>query len=280
MVKHPSNSLKENMFRQRLLTILVLVPLVLLILFYGNKLIFTSIILALVLGCAWEWLALIPLQKRWAQFAFILLALLLVWFFYYGFCFWLVVTGMLWILILLAVLFFPASQRVWGYAGVVAFAGLIVLPSFGQSMISLYDLREGKAFIFYLLLLVWAADIGAYLAGKQWGRRKLIPFVSPGKTIEGSVGGALLSMLVAILGYFYFRPAVPLAWFIIAMATMLISILGDLFISILKRRAKLKDTGHLLPGHGGVLDRLDSLLAASPLFYCGLYGSDWIKIWY
>ena len=98
----------------------------------------------------------------------------------------------------------------------------------------------------------------------------MIPHVSPGKTIEGATGGFAMAMLVSLVGYVYFKPAHALIWFVVAVCTILISMLGDLFISMLKRRCHLKDTGQLIPGHGGVLDRLDSLLAATPLFYFGL----------
>ena len=94
--------------------------------------------------------------------------------------------------------------------------------------------------------------------------------MSPGKTVEGALGGFLLTMLVATIAYFYFNPPAMVNWYAIAVGTTLISMLGDLFISMLKRRCKLKDTGHVFPGHGGVLDRLDSLIAAAPFFYFGL----------
>ncbi|RMX17684.1 phosphatidate cytidylyltransferase [Legionella jordanis] len=258
------------MFRQRLLTTLILVPLVLIILFYGNNIVFTSIILLLIWGCAQEWLSLIPLQTVWLRLGYIVLTLVFVWLAHYGFEYWLTVNLILWAFIFIAELTFPKSQMAWGFPLVIGLVGFIVLAVFAESLITIHAMNQGKVLILYLLLLVWAADIGAYLVGKQWGKHKLIPLVSPGKTIEGTLGGFLLSMLVALVGYLYFRPVQPLNWFIIAIITTFISVVGDLFISILKRRAKLKDTGNILPGHGGILDRLDSLLAASPVFYCGL----------
>lgn len=260
------------MFKQRLLTTLVLVPLVLFAIYYATNWIFAGFVLLLLLACGFEWLGLISVDSLPLKVVFLVLLLAATWLSYYTFDYWLTVGLLLWVLILAAVVLFPKSQSVWGYSWIVACACLVLLPLFAQSMIAIYRQEQGKDLIVYLLLLVWATDIGAYLAGKQWGRHKLIPLVSPGKTIEGALGGFILSMLVACCGYYYFQPRVGLAhWFIIAVATTLISMIGDLFISMLKRRAKLKDTGQLIPGHGGVLDRLDSLIAASPLFYWGLY---------
>ena len=91
--------------------------------------------------------------------------------------------------------------------------------------------------------------------------------MSPGKTIEGSLGGCVFVFLIAGLAALYFQPVHLLSWFVVALFTALISMLGDLFISMLKRRSGVKDTGHIIPGHGGVLDRLDSLIAALPLFF-------------
>ncbi len=134
----------------------------------------------------------------------------------------------------------------------------------------IFQSYRGRELILYVLFLIWATDVGAYFAGKAGGRHKLIPVVSPGKTIEGAIGGFFLGMLIAVIGYLYFSPMFGGAWFFVAAATILISMFGDLFISMLKRRCKLKDTGCIFPGHGGMLDRVDSLIAALPLFYSGV----------
>lgn len=258
------------MFRQRLLTTLILVPLVLFAIYYANTWVFTALILVLMLACGVEWLPLIPVNNSWVKVIFISMLFVITWLNHYNFNCWVVIGMIFWGLILVAVLSFPSSQRIWGYPWVVTAAGLFLLPLFVQSMLEIYHQSQGKNLVVYLLCLVWAADIGAYLAGKLWGQHKLIPVVSPGKTVEGALGGFILSMLVALIGYYFIRPTVTINWFLIAAAANLISMLGDLFISMLKRRSKIKDTGHLIPGHGGVLDRLDSLIAALPLFYCGL----------
>jgi CDP-diglyceride synthetase len=256
------------MLKQRVFTAIILIPLVLLAIYCSSSWLFAGLVLTLLLFCAFEWLPLIPVKPLWLQFIFIASLLFITWLMHFYYINWLVASMLLWCLITVAVLYFPKSQSIWAYPSIVFLAGLFVLPLFAQSLLNIYVLS--KDLIVYLLLIVWAADIGAYFAGKQWGQRKLIPLVSPGKTREGVLGGFLFSMLIAIGGYFYFKPLYSMNWFLIAIGTAVISVIGDLFISMLKRRVKVKDTGQLLPGHGGFLDRLDSLIAALPLFNCGL----------
>lgn len=258
------------MFRQRLLTTLVLVPLVLAAIYYSNFWVFASVVVLMMMACGLEWLQLIPLHHLTTKIVFLLLLFCISLVIHYVYSYWLLLGLGLWLLIFLALLSYPRSQALWGHSFIIALFCLLLLPLFGQSLMSIYELESGKNLIVYLMCLVWAADIGAYLAGKLWGKHKLIPAVSPGKTIEGVAGGIFLCMLVALAGYYYFKPQAALAWGIIALLVFMISLLGDLFISMLKRRSHLKDTGHLLPGHGGILDRLDSLIAAAPAFYFGL----------
>ncbi|CAM2891368.1 phosphatidate cytidylyltransferase [Legionella worsleiensis] len=258
------------MFMQRLITSLILVPLVLMTLFYAPAWALLGVIL-LVYIAAWnESMRLIPINQLVFQLGYLALMLLALWFCGYVFSYWLTIGLVFWLFNCIAILGFPHSQRYWGYAVVVGCVLLVLLPLFIQSLIHVYELPQGKGLVVYLLFLIWASDVGAYLAGKQWGKHKLIPQVSPGKSWEGLAGGYLLSLLVAGAGFYYFVPYSFAVWFGLALFTVTISVFGDLFISILKRRCHLKDTGALIPGHGGILDRLDSLIAALPVFYFGL----------
>lgn len=258
------------MFMQRLITSLILVPLVLLIIFYASPWFLAGVILVVLLAAGRECLQLIPVNILAIQIGFLLLMLLGLWACNYLFSYWLTIGLLLWVLNCIAIITFPKSQQYWGYPIIVAGVFLVLLPLFIQSLIHLYYLPQGKSLLVYLLFLIWASDIGAYLTGKRVGKNKLIPQVSPGKSWEGVLGGFILALIVAIVGYIYFTPYSISIWFVLAVFTVIISIFGDLFISILKRRCHLKDTGTLIPGHGGVLDRLDSLIAALPLFYFGL----------
>ncbi|GAA4866570.1 phosphatidate cytidylyltransferase [Luteimonas vadosa] len=133
---------------------------------------------------------------------------------------------------------------------------------------------DGAGWLLLALAMIWAADTGAYFAGRAFGRHKLSPRISPNKTIEGMAGGAVASIVVALAGAYFLgteATMLPLVA-LVALVTVLFSVVGDLFESLLKRHVGAKDSGNLLPGHGGLLDRLDSVLAALPVFALG-------KIW-
>ncbi len=132
----------------------------------------------------------------------------------------------------------------------------------------------GSEMTLYFLILIWAADVAAYFVGKKWGKTKLSPEISPGKTVEGmygALGSAVICAGVLVLIMQFQEPMIIADFILLSILTVLISIYGDLFFSVVKRRADAKDSGSLLPGHGGILDRIDSIVAAIPLFYAGIY---------
>ena len=152
--------------------------------------------------------------------------------------------------------------------------GLVVLVGAWLALVELRALPAGSELILWLFIVVWSADIGAYFAGRALGRRKLAPNVSPGKTWEGAIGG-LLAATVLATGMAAAVPALAGAndgagalgtWLALALFLGVVSIVGDLFESVLKRESGAKDSGGLLPGHGGLLDRIDALVAALPIF--------------
>ena len=187
----------------------------------------------------------------------------------------LIVAAIWWCLSLLMVISYPKTAVIWTNNKVIkSVMGLCTLIPFFWGMLLLRsvniqdDFYFGAQLLMFVFVLVWAADTGAYFCGKRFGKHKLAPSVSPGKTIEGFIGGLLSAMLVALVGSLFF--AIPmekmLLFFIAAFVTTCVSALGDLNESIFKREAGLKDSGNLLPGHGGILDRIDSLTAAVPVF--------------
>lgn len=151
----------------------------------------------------------------------------------------------------------------------------VLVPPFvalARLQISAGGFARGPVVVLCLVLIVCAADIGAYFAGRRFGRRKLAPRVSPGKTWEGAVGGLLAVALLAWVGALFFKVP-PIGAIAFACGVGIFSVIGDLTESMFKRAAALKDSGVLLPGHGGLLDRIDSVTAAAPLYALGLFGS-------
>jgi len=227
---------------------------------------------------AWEWAgfgALRGMAARAAYSACIALLLFIAWrwsadpshlmLLLYAACAW-------WVIALLWLSLVPSRHE----STLVLACGLPVLvPPFialARLQVSTQGFARGPQIVLWLVLLVISADIGAYFAGRTWGRRKLAPRVSPGKTWEGALGGLVMVALVAWSGAVYFDlpPASAVAF---GCAVGVYSIIGDLTESMFKRAAGLKDSGALLPGHGGLLDRIDSVTAAAPLYALGLFGS-------
>ena len=173
-----------------------------------------------------------------------------------------------WFAAFIWILFFPTPIPLI----VRMIVGALVLVPMFLALIVLY--RMGPLVLLLALLIVWAADAGAYFAGKQFGRVKLAPSISPGKTWEGVIGGlaavALLSVAVAQWSDASLAVLLPFC-----LAVAVLSIVGDLTVSMFKRTAGVKDSGSLFPGHGGVLDRVDSVAAAAPLFALGL---RWLEL--
>jgi len=128
---------------------------------------------------------------------------------------------------------------------------------------------DGPELVLALLAIIWAADAGAYFAGRQWGRRKLAPRISPGKSWEGLTGGLLGGVVAALIASLWCQTSVTVL-VPLAVVTVVFSVLGDLLESRLKRAAGAKDSGRIIPGHGGLLDRIDSLCAAAPIFALGV----------
>lgn len=150
--------------------------------------------------------------------------------------------------------------------------GLVLVPAAVTAIFSVW--MNSPWWLMYLFLLVWGADSGAYFVGRKFGKKKLAPDVSPNKSIEGLYGGLFTAMLIVIVVeiiYLDLSIAEHILFLILSVITVFSSVLGDLFESMIKRRAGIKDSGRILPGHGGVLDRIDSLLAAAPIFAAGMY---------
>ncbi len=179
---------------------------------------------------------------------------------------------LVWLLMFVRLIVFRPDAAVDFHYRMVSFVSS--LGTLTIAWLSLYWLRNeaaGSWWVLLLLLVIWATDIGAYFAGRTFGKRKLAARISPAKTIAGFFGGLLSAVLVSLLAV-HFIPQIELGpgqLIPLVLMTSLVSVGGDLFISLHKRISGCKDAGGLFPGHGGVLDRIDSLLAGAPFFALG-----------
>ena len=266
------------MLKQRVITALILAPLVIAgVLLLPNDTL--SLLMALVVAFgAREWAQLSGIGPLWGQLLYSLLVLMLMLAVYFylpsAWTFWVIAFSVLWWLSALYRLSrFRGEAKAPGFAPLHALEGVAVLVPAWLSLAVIHRIPEiGPLLLLFLLILIWSADVGAYFAGHRWGRHKLAPRVSPGKTREGiygAIAGALLCGLFLVWQLGTDLPQAPLV-LLLCLVTMLFSVVGDLFESMLKRRQGIKDSGNLLPGHGGMLDRIDSLTAAAPVFLFGL----------
>ncbi|WP_375737615.1 phosphatidate cytidylyltransferase [Pseudomonas boanensis] len=268
------------MLKQRIITALVLLPIALAGFFWLSGGAFALFIGVVVTLGGWEWarLAGLPFQTQRIAYAAVVAVLLLGLYHLPALAAWVLLVGVVWwLLATLLVLNYPASSRYWdGRFGKLLIGFLILLPAW-QGLMLFKQWPLANWLILSVMVLVWAADIGAYFSGKAFGKRKLAPQVSPGKSWEGLVGGLLASLLITVgVGIYRGWSASELLWALGGAAlVVLISVVGDLTESMFKRQSGIKDSSNLLPGHGGVLDRIDSLTAAIPFFAALLWAAGW-----
>lgn len=275
------------MLKQRVITALVLAVIFLTALFGLPAGYFSFFIGAVLLVGAWEWASLSGFSAVWQRlvYSFALLILLVVASRYLGFegeaspqlnnlvirdllivgCGW-------WALALLLVQGYPSSSVLWGHKVLRLAMGVMVLIPTWVALVYVRQQNNGAWLVLLLMLVVAVADSGGYFAGRRFGKHKLAPAVSPGKTWEGFAGGFLANCLLALILSQVLGASLLLVLALIV-PTSLISVLGDLLESMVKRHAGAKDSGSILPGHGGILDRVDGITAGAPVFALALLSS-------
>jgi len=298
------------MLKQRIITALILAPIVIACVFFLPSAGFSVfLILVLTIG-GWEW-ANLAHYAGWQRSLYTLfIGLLLI-----GVAalldyatFWylaiLLVGALWWLLALFLVIDYPRSQRYWSSTARLSLLGPVMLVPAYVGLMLLKSTADSNFLILLLFFLIWGADIGAYFSGRRWGNKKLAPAVSPGKSWAGFYGGISLAMVIAIGMCLWFgKPTYfydgllnegllneglsnqglsnhglsgsGILFLVGCMLVVLVSVLGDLTESMFKRQRGIKDSSQLLPGHGGVLDRIDSLLAAAPIFGLFILLFEW-----
>ena len=266
------------MLKQRFITAVILAVLFVSLLLVVSPAVFSSLIILVVVLAGWEWTSLANITSNSGRAGYLLVLFLLL----AGASQILGVYGTfdqqlsyqisaavvaLWAVIFLWIQGYPSSSILWAPRPVLSILGLILLVATWIALVAIVRHESGRWLLLLALGIVVLADVGGYIAGNLFGRRKLAPTISPGKTWEGFLGAlvlqlALIAMIKALLPTV---DVVDLA--ILVFPVALCSVVGDLFESMLKRHRGLKDSSSLLPGHGGVLDRLDGIMAALPMFF-------------
>ncbi|QNO16453.1 phosphatidate cytidylyltransferase [Alkalicella caledoniensis] len=245
----------------RIITALVGIPIVFITVMYGGVAFNTLLFLIMVLGFN-EYLKIISIKNVFYNTTSAILALLLI-FTELDVFLVILIAGII-LSIYIRIMNFKNTQLkelgllTWGF---IYIHGVLYLLK------EIRNLENGLILIFLLLLITWVTDSGAYFAGINFGKRKLSPAISPKKSIEGLVGGVLLAIISVLIFNYYFNLGNHITMVIFALSGSVISVFGDLFESSIKREYKIKDSGNILPGHGGILDRIDSLLFLIPLAY-------------
>jgi phosphatidate cytidylyltransferase len=274
------------MLKQRIITASILAPLMIVGVFALPFQYFSFFIAIIVMFGAWEWSNIAGYTKPIQRIGYAILTGCLI----LSCMMWLNTVDYLdqitlftyvllssliwWVMSFFAVIFYPKTGGILKISLISLLLGwFILLPMWvGFMVLKLH----GAVWILCVLLLIWGADIGAYFSGRKWGKLKLAPQVSPGKSWAGFFGGVLTSMIIMIMFFFFFNSdnsmgaSQWISWLLVGLVTALASVLGDLVESMFKRIRGIKDSSQLLPGHGGVLDRIDSMASAVPIFALAL----------
>jgi phosphatidate cytidylyltransferase len=258
--------------KKRVATAAVLIAVLLVVVLWLPPVATVVALTLVVLGGAWEWSAFLRVTRLWQRLAYVaVVAVLLPLVWHYsenaqGLKLVLQIAVIWWVVALGWVMFAPRLVT----SSAAAIAGILALVPAWLALARLRgDSQAGAEWVLFTLILVQGADIGAFFAGRRFGRRRLAPSVSPGKTWEGVIGGLIASGIVAVIGSNHFGVS-PAQFLPLCLAVIAFSIVGDLTESLLKRFAGLKDSGKLFPGHGGVMDRIDSVTGAAPVLFFGL----------
>ena len=266
------------MLRLRIITALCMIAIFLPALFLMPPMLFSIATVPLVLVAGWEWSRLAKIRSVTARIGYLFLIAMTL----FAASLWLglpdtfdpqraqqllLVAVGVWAFIFLWIQGYPSSTILWSARPILGLLGLMLLGFTWIAIVTILNYQSGQWLLLLAIVIIALADIGGFFAGKYFGKHKLAPIISPGKTWEGFVGGLLLEgVLVGSLVWYLSDHVTVLGLSLLVIPVALYSVLGDLFESMIKRHSGVKDSGRLLPGHGGVLDRIDGVMAALPMF--------------
>ena len=250
---------------------LILIPIVLLAVGFLPMPWFAILVGAVIAWAAWEWATLSGIISHYSRGLYVFLIAVALWAAYYLSVFWILIASLVvWIWIAAAIFCYAFGFAPLGfqYLMIKIVVGFFTLIPCWLAITALREDIGGPGWLLFGFMVVWTMDTGAYIAGRWWGKHALITRVSPKKTWEGLLGGVISALLMAtVVGLICRFPFDRIFLFcLLTLITVVFAIVGDLFESMLKRQAGVKDSGQLLPGHGGILDRIDSVVAALPVF--------------
>lgn len=270
------------MLKQRILTALTLASLVLWALFGLSDDYLMVLFAVVIMAGTYEWLKLANIQNLVFKLLFFLAQAFLISFVWYlveskqELVVMILASAVLaWLLIMFwLALYEKGIVKIQLHQISRVLLGLILLPVCLLAIgFILQGFQNDRLTILLMFILIWGADVAAYFSGKAFGKHKLAPTISPGKSWEGVFGALLGTVLISAVAAWLMNYSIQMlpGFVVFCLLVVVLSVVGDLFESLLKRQVGIKDSGNILPGHGGVLDRIDSLIAASPLFALGMY---------
>lgn len=257
------------MLKFRLITALIMIPLVTASIFYLPPLTFLSVAMLVILMAGWEWSQLAGIDHPIKKLTYlVLLALTLVLAISIPVFFVVFIAITWWVVAILLLALYPKGSAYWGKGSMArGFMGLLVLMPCWIGLIILQGFSPEV--LMFCLALIWCVDSAAYFVGKKWGAHKMVPAISPGKSYEGFIAGLIAALLIGILGLWLLEVSPQRSLLFLGLCMFgggILTVLGDLFESMVKRQSHCKDSGTLLPGHGGIMDRIDSMTTAIPFF--------------
>jgi phosphatidate cytidylyltransferase len=266
------------MFKQRFATASILALLFASALVFFSTHAFVTFMMLIVLVAGWEWSDLSRIKSKFGKVLFLVglfISLMLAANYLsilgqydqllgYQICF---AAMVLWAVIFLWLQGYPSSAILWSPRPIMIVLGIALLTATWVALASIISFENGRFLLLLAVGIIVLADVGGYIVGKTFGRHKLAPTISPGKTWEGLFGGMALQGLLVLLLALIFTDINLLNLCLLVFPVAICSVIGDLFESMLKRQRGIKDSSNLLPGHGGVLDRLDGVMPALPMFF-------------